>query len=85
MYCTNHGSFDYGQGRSGRLSEKLRPSTQISSLVRTQSLLSVRGILTDVRTAALPSQAVDTSLPPTELIAEAFITRPYVPFLLTTL
>jgi hypothetical protein len=28
-----------------------------------------RGILTDVRTATIPSQAVDTSLPPAELIA----------------
>jgi hypothetical protein len=28
MYCINHGSFDYGQGRSGRLSQKLRPRTQ---------------------------------------------------------
>jgi hypothetical protein len=45
-----------------------------------------RGILTDVRTATLPSQAVDTSLPPAELIADSvkrsYITRPYVPSLL---
>jgi hypothetical protein len=40
MYCINYGSFNYGQDRSGRLSQKLRPSTQRSSLVRTQPLLS---------------------------------------------
>jgi hypothetical protein len=91
MYCINYGSFDYGQGRSGRLSQKLRPNTQRSSLVRTQYLLFPCGILTDVRTSTLPSQAIDTSLIPAELIAdyvidrEAFIARPYVPFLLTTL
>jgi hypothetical protein len=63
MYCINYGSFDYVQGRSGRLSQKLGPSTQRSSLVRTQSVLS-GGILTNVRTATFPSQAVDTSLLP---------------------
>jgi hypothetical protein len=63
MYCINYGSFDYGQGRSGWLSQKLRPSTQTSSLVRTQFVL-LCGILTDVRTATFPSQAVDTSLLP---------------------
>jgi hypothetical protein len=45
MYCINYGSFDYGQGRSGRLSHSETPSKyakeqQWSSLVRTQSLLS---------------------------------------------
>jgi hypothetical protein len=30
-----------------------------------------RGIVTDVRTATLPSQAVDTSLPPAKLIADS--------------
>jgi hypothetical protein len=40
MYCISYGSFDYGQGRSWRLSQKLHPRTQTSSLERTQSLLS---------------------------------------------
>jgi hypothetical protein len=40
MYCINYGSFVYGQGRSGRLSQKLRPSTQRISLVCTQPVLS---------------------------------------------
>jgi len=40
MYYINYGSFDYGQGRFGRLSRKLRLGTQKSNLVRTQSLLS---------------------------------------------
>jgi hypothetical protein len=41
------------------------------------------GILTDVRTATLPSQAVDASLPNVELIADSvkrFIARPCVHF-----
>ena len=70
MYCINYGSFDYGQGRSGRLSQKRHPSTQRSSLVRIVSCVP-RGILTDVCTATLPPQAVDTSLPPAELIADS--------------
>ena len=45
-----------------RLSQKLRPSTQRSSPVGTQSHLS-HVILTDVRTATPASQAIVTSLP----------------------
>ena len=55
MYCINYGSSGSGRGRFGRLSQKLRPSTQRSSLVRTQSFFVPRGTLTDVRAATLPS------------------------------
>jgi hypothetical protein len=34
MCCINHGNFDYGQSRSGQLSQKLLPSTQRNSLVQ---------------------------------------------------
>jgi len=50
MYCINYGSFDYGQGRSGRLSHKT-PSKY-----------------------AKGQPAVDTSLPPAELIADSNVT-----------
>jgi hypothetical protein len=43
---------------------KEQPGTLVNSFVP-------RGILTDVHTAALPSQAVDTSLRPAELIADS--------------
>ncbi len=69
MCCTNYGSFDYGQGRSGPLSQKLRRNTRRSSLVR--SPLHPHGILTDVHAATSPSKAVDTSLSPSELIADS--------------
>jgi hypothetical protein len=70
MYCINYGSFDYGQGRSGRLSQKLRPRTQRSSLVRTQSLLSPVG--SSLLFAPPPSPLkLSTSLPPAKLIADS--------------
>jgi len=69
MYYINYGSFDYGQGRSGRLSQKPRRSTQRSSLVRTPSLLSP--VEFSLIFAPPPSQAVDTSLSPAELIADS--------------
>jgi hypothetical protein len=90
MYCINYGSFDYGQGRSGRLSKTLSKYAKEQPGTHTISFVPC-GILTDVRTATLPSQVIDTSLLPAELIAdyvidrEALIARPYAPFLLTTL
>jgi hypothetical protein len=74
MYCINYGSFDYGQGRSGRLSHKT-PSKYAKEQPGAQPISFIpRGILTDVRTATLPPQAVDTSLPPAELIADSNVT-----------
>src|ERR1700755_923316 len=71
MYCINYGSFDYGKGHSERLPQKLlskyakeQPGTHTISFVS-------RAILTHVHIASLPRQAVDTSLPPAELIADS--------------
>ena len=52
MYCVNYESFDYGPVSSGRLSEKLRPSTQRAAWYA-NNLFFPRGILTDVRTVTL--------------------------------
>jgi len=55
----------------GRLSQKHRPSTQRSSLAYTQSLLSPAESSLMSTPPTLPSQAVDTSLRPAELIADS--------------
>ena len=48
------------------------PSKYTKEQPGTHTILFVpHGILIDVRTVSLPSQAVDTSLPPTELIADS--------------
>ena len=66
MYCINYENFGCGQGRSEWLSRKHRPSTQRSSLVRTQSVLS------PVESSLIfAPQAVDTYLSPAELIVDS--------------
>jgi hypothetical protein len=70
MCCTNYGSYGCGRGRFGQLCQRLRQSMRRSSLVRTATVAFLNAF-TDVHAALSHHQAVDTSLPPPELIADS--------------
>ena len=76
MYCINYGRFDDGKGRSELLSQKLGRSTQTSSPVRTQSLLSLMESSTDVRHPPSSGRHVSPSCHVHIGPRQAFIVRP---------
>ena len=55
----------------GHVLRSLNSKSYSTVTVTVPTQVCTRGILTNVRTTTLPSQAVDTSIPPAELIADS--------------
>jgi hypothetical protein len=69
MCCTSYESSNYGRGRCGRLSRHHRLNMQWSSPVCNTILFCRRWLI--YRNAQSAPEAIDASLPPSELIADA--------------
>ena len=69
MCCTSYESSNYGRGRCGRLSRNHRLNMQWSSPVCNTILFCRRWLI--YGNAQSAPKAIDASLPPSELIADA--------------
>ena len=87
MCCINYGNFDYGQGSSGQLSQKRRPSTQRAAWYAHNLFCPVEFSLMFAPSPSFLELSTHLSLSCQSHsgLREAFIARPCVLFLLATL